>query len=198
MELFWSLLSQYGALVVGSITFLSCLAMPVPASLVMLGSGAFAASGDMSLLSVSLAAFTGATLGDQTGFHLGRRGAAWLDRMSHNRPSTLEAINKARAYVQKNGGLGVFFSRWLFSPLGPYVNFVSGAAAQPRMVFTIAATMGEAIWVSVYIGLGYSFGDHISAIATIAGNTSGFLAAMAITIGLAVMLLNRIKKANKR
>jgi len=44
------LVANYGSLALFVITFLSCLAVPVPASLMMLTGGAFAASGDMGLI----------------------------------------------------------------------------------------------------------------------------------------------------
>ena len=48
-----ALLPVYGPWLLGITTFLSCLAIPVPSSLMMITSGAFVASGDLQLASVA-------------------------------------------------------------------------------------------------------------------------------------------------
>ena len=66
-------IANYGPSVLALITFLSYLALPVPSSLAMPGAGAFAASGDLNLFEIVLAALVGAVLDDQTGYALGKR-----------------------------------------------------------------------------------------------------------------------------
>jgi len=84
-ELFLSLVIQYGVIILFVTTFLSCIALPVPASLVMLAGGGFAANGDLSLAGVLGAAYLGAVLGDQAGFRIGRSGAVWLEKSGWKR-----------------------------------------------------------------------------------------------------------------
>src|SRR5690606_31639872 len=71
-EIAFGLVSAYGVVIILIATYLSCLAMPVPTSFVMLAGGGFAASGDLGLVSVVLAALAGAVMGDQSGFYIGR------------------------------------------------------------------------------------------------------------------------------
>ena len=67
-ELVLAFAADYGVPLLFVVTLLSCLALPVPSSLLMLASGGFAASGDMSLIVAGLAAFTGAVIGDNLGY----------------------------------------------------------------------------------------------------------------------------------
>jgi len=46
-DLILTLAADYGVPLLFSVTFLSCLALPVPSSLLMLASGGFAAAGDL-------------------------------------------------------------------------------------------------------------------------------------------------------
>ena len=55
-----ALVPHYGPWVLAIATFLSCLALPAPASLLMIAGGAFVASGDLSLVYTAGAAFAGA------------------------------------------------------------------------------------------------------------------------------------------
>lgn len=180
-----SLVPVYGGYIVALATFLSCFALPIPSSLIMLTAGAFVASGDLSASSTAAMALGGAVLGDQAGYALGRRGAGLL---RHLGPKAAVMIETARSLVDRHGGPAVFLSRWLFSPLGPYVNFVTGAARMPWVRFTIWDLLGEAVWVMLYLGMGYAFATQIEAAAEIAGNFSGVLAAGAVALGLGLWL----------
>ncbi len=183
-ETFFALVSDYGALAVFASAFLSCLALPIPTAFVMLAAGAFAASGDLALWQVALAAYTGAILGDQSGFLLGRAGGAHLSPFLMRRPARAELLARARSMVDRRGGTGVFFSTWLFAPLGPWVNFTSGAAGLGWLRFTLWDAAGEAIWVTFYIGMGYLFADRIGELASVLSDASGLLVA-----GLATAIL---------
>ncbi|WP_108482202.1 DedA family protein [Oceaniglobus ichthyenteri] len=176
---------HYGAVLIFFATFASCLAIPVPTSLIMLSAGAFAAGGDLTLFTVAASALAGALAGDQTGFALGRRFTGILDRATGK---TAKTIEKARRFSQQRGGLGVFFSRWLFSPLGPYVNYIAGATGMVWPRFSLWSLMGEIIWVTIYVGAGYLFADQIEGVATLLSNASGAAAGLAITVILGLWL----------
>jgi len=176
-----ALIPQYGLILIFVATLASCLALPIPASLIMLSAGGFAASGEMELTQTAFAAFAGAIIGDISGFAIGRRGAKWLQRKGGR-------LSQAQELVRRRGALGVFLSRWLISPLGPYVNFAAGAAGLAWPKFVLPAFMGELLWVGLYVGLGYGFSGQVIEIARLLGNASGFLAALALTIGLGFWL----------
>ncbi|UYV35881.1 VTT domain-containing protein [Rhodobacteraceae bacterium D3-12] len=176
----FELFATYGIPLLTLTTFASCLALPVPSSLLMMASGAFAASGDINLAGAMLAALTGAILGDQLGFHLGTVGQERLAQLIETYPRRAAILARARNLLRKRGATGVFLSRWLFSPLGPYVNFSAGAAGVGWARFTLWAVFGEIIWVSIYSGLGFVFSSSLSAAADVATNISGLLAGGAL------------------
>jgi membrane-associated protein len=194
---FFAAVTQWGTAALALVTFLSCLAVPVPASLMMLAAGAFAASGDMDLLSVGAAALGGAILGDQVGFQIGWRGydrtEAWLNA-NRWRAAILE---RARDSVRKGGGVAVFLSRWLFSALGPYVNLLAGAARMNWRTFTLFGIAGEMVWVVLYVGLGYGAGAQLSQMSELLGNITGLATSLLLTIGLGYVLLRWQRQASK-
>ncbi|MEE4117545.1 MAG: VTT domain-containing protein [Paracoccaceae bacterium] len=182
-ETLLALVPVYGLGLVAVATFLSCLALPVPSSLVMLAAGGFAAAGDLVLWQVAGAALVGAVAGDQVGYRLGRVGGRLFAGRSLS-PARARLMGQAADYLRTRGATAVFLSRWLFSPLGPYVNFAGGAAGLPLGAFTRAGVAGEAVWVALYVGLGAVFADDLLALADILGNASGLLAALAVTVAL--------------
>lgn len=198
-ETIFTLITSYGALVVFASAFLSCLALPIPTSLMMLSGGAFVASGDLVLWQVVGAAYAGAVIGDQAGYLIGRRGGAPLvTRLARGRKRQA-VLARARALIDKRGGTGVFLSTWLFAPLGPWVNFIAGATGLGWRRFSLWDVLGETIWVSVYVGLGYLFAGQIEAVSSVMGNIVGLLAALAVAGAMVIWIRGALKaqKAQK-
>ncbi|NBD31275.1 MAG: DedA family protein [Alphaproteobacteria bacterium] len=190
----FALVSSYGLWVVGLSVFLSCLALPVPTSALMLGAGAFAASGDFVLWQVLATAWGAAIIGDQTGYRIGRASGATLLARLERRPSRARVIARARRAVLRHGGAGVFLSRWLFSPLGPYVNLIAGAAGLPRGRFTLWGASGEAVWVAIYVGLGYGFAARLDTLTEIVADWSGLVFALGLGLGAVLLLAQRLRR----
>lgn len=186
-ELLLKLVTDYGTWALMLTTFLSCLALPVPASLAMLAAGGFVAAGELSGPLVILAAFCGAVLGDQVGYGVGRFGSGFINRLAQH-PERGAVLRTASEDLHRRGMALVFFSRWLVSPLGPYVNFVAGAAKLHWPRFLLADLAGEAVWVGIYVGIGMFFAGNITLVADILGNLSGLLAAVAVALGAALWL----------
>ncbi|MBR9764829.1 MAG: DedA family protein [Rhodobacteraceae bacterium] len=193
-----SALVDWGLPLLGIGTFLSCLALPIPSSLMMLSAGGFAASGDLALGGVMGAAYLGAILGDQAGYQLARAAYRQLsDRLTGRRKTAL-ALARAQHFLDQRGMAAVFLSRWLVSPLGPYVNFAAGAARMRRGAFTLGSVTGEAVWVLAYVGLGYSFAASIEALAEIASDVTGLLAGLVLMVGMALWMRHGVRRARLR
>lgn len=179
-----ALVPQYGLWLLAATTFLSCLALPFPASILMLTAGGFAAAGDLVLWQAFLAAAAGGIAGDQLGYWAGRRfGAAFLSRLRKD-PARDKLLARAEALMDRRGILAVFFSRWLVSPLGPWVNLVAGSTGFGWHRFTLAGIAGEAVWAALYVGTGYAFAGNIEAASDALGSALGMVAG-----GSAVVIL---------
>lgn len=190
-----ALVPQYGPWLLFVATFSSCVALPIPASILMLAGGGFVASGDLTLAGTGLAALTGAVAGDQTGYAVGRFGGAdVVARIATKAP----IIRKATDLLVRRGGSAVFLSRWFVSALGPYVNVAAGAARQPWPGFTAWSVLGEAVWVALYVGLGFAFAGNIAAASAMALNVLGMLAAGAVAAGLGAFLFAAVRAEAKR
>jgi len=177
-ETILDLMTGYGVPILFLVTFLSCLCIPMPSSLMMLAAGSFAATGDLNTASTAAAAYTGAVAGDNTGYFVARkfgtRITGWIDA----NPKRAVLQDRARSYMESKGPISVFLSCWLVAPLGPYVNLVCGLTRFDWMKFAIWGAMGEVFWVGIYVGLGYSFSDQITTLANMLGNASGFIVAL--------------------
>ncbi len=181
-ETVFALVSTWGPLVIFASAFLSCLALPIPTSLMMLTGGAFAAAGDLTLWQVVAAAWVGAVLGDQTGYAVGRFGGAPLAARLARAPARAAVLARARALVDRRGGVGVFFSTWAVAPLGPWVNVIAGTTGLGWLRFTLADVTGEVVWVTLYTGLGQVFAANISLVAEAMSDIVGLVVALVLAL----------------
>lgn len=148
--------SHYGLAILAGSIYLAALGAPLPASVLLVLSGAFAASGEMDFWSVALTAYFSAVAGDISGYAIAYRGGTWL-RPRLRRSALGTQLGRTEAFMEKWGGLGVFFSRWLVAPLGPTVNYVSGLSRLGWRRFILWDLLGEVVWVSAYITIGTAF-----------------------------------------
>lgn len=192
-----ALVPTYGLWLLAATTFCSCLALPFPASILMLTAGGFVAAGDLVLWQTFGAAAAGGIAGDQVGFWAGRwLGKPLLTRLRAD-PARDKLLGRAVDIMDKRGVVAVFLTRWLFSPLGPWVNLTAGSTSYAWLPFTIAGVAGEAVWSGLYVGMGYGFGGNIEAASDMLGSILGVLAGGGAVIILGYWLHSAIKAQNQ-
>jgi membrane protein DedA with SNARE-associated domain len=184
------LVPQYGLWLLAATTFLSCLALPFPASILMLTAGGFAAAGDLILWQAFLAAAVGGIAGDQLGYWAGRGfGTVVLSRLRKDAGRD-RLFAKADAMMDRHGVLAVFLSRWLVSPLGPYVNLIAGSTRFGWLRFTAAGVAGEGVWAGLYVGAGYGFAGSIEAASQAIGSGLGMVGGAGAVLALGYWLFS--------
>lgn len=186
-ETLLALVPEWGAVLIALANFLACMALPIPASLLMLAAGAFAASGDLPLGVIWPAALAGAVVGDQAGYLLGRVAGGPFMEWLKKRPKSGRLLRRAVVWLEERQRPAVFYSRWLVSALGPYINLAAGAARLPWAGFAIASASGEALWVTIYLAVGYWFSADIQMLGSTLGNLG-----LAIAAGVVALLLGRV------
>ena len=185
-----ALVPQYGLWLLAATTFLSCLALPFPASILMLTAGGFAAAGDLVLWQAFAAAAAGGIAGDQLGYWAGRGfGATVLSRLRRD-PARDKLMAKADGMMERKGLVAVFLTRWLLSPLGPYVNLIAGSTRYGWGRFTLAGVAGEAVWAGLYVGTGYGFAGNVEAASEALGSGLGMVGGAGAVVALGYWLFS--------
>ena len=175
-------LSLYGVPALFVILVVTAAGIPFPDTLMLLLVGSFVAQGEMKLWEVLVVGSAGAIIGDQIGYCFGRWGGRRLVRRITNKLGGADKMKRAEAFSRRWGGAGIFFSRWLVGPLGPWVNISSGITAYPWHRFIVWDVMGEVLWIVLYVMLGNIFSDRVQDVADLLGNVTwvivGVLAAI--------------------
>ncbi len=190
----------YGPPVLFVIVLVASVGVPFPVSLMLVAAGSFAKQGEMKLLSIMVAGSCAAILGDHIGYGLSRWGGRRLvDRLTA-RFGGAKKIHKAEALSKRWGAAGIFFSRWLITELGPWINVTSGITGYPWRRFVIWDVLGEVLWVCLYVGLGYTFSDRVQYLAEILGNLAWVILGLilALILGWKVMKYFRPAKASDK
>ena len=118
------LLYKYVALF--AITYLAAFLFPIPASISLLASGAFASQGYLNLFVVLLVALAGNILGDLTGFVLARLyGKRLLSKIGFRKMIESKQFTGLERFLNENSGPTIFITRFV-GELGPLVNILSG------------------------------------------------------------------------
>jgi membrane protein DedA with SNARE-associated domain len=176
-------LSLYGLPALFFILVIASAGMPFPVTLLLIAAGSFVAQGEFKLGPVLLLASAGAVVGDQIGYCIGRYGGRRLVRRIAKRIGE-ERVERAEAFAHHWGGLGIFLSRWLVTPLGPWLNLTSGAAGYSWPRFFLWDVLGEVLWVVLYVLLGKFFNDRVVELADLLGNLTWVIIGVIATIVL--------------
>jgi membrane protein DedA with SNARE-associated domain len=186
---------DYGVPLLFAVIAISAVGVPFPVTFTLVAAGSFVQQGEMNLLPVLVAGSLGAIIGDQIGYGLSRWAGRNLVVRISRRLGGEHKIKEAEALARKWGGPGIFFSRWLITQLGPWINITSGIAAYPWRRFILWDVLGEVLWVVLYVMVGYIFSDRVQYISEILGNLGWAILALILAIILGWKLFRYLRPA---
>jgi membrane protein DedA with SNARE-associated domain len=188
-------LSQYGLPVLFGVIVIAAAGIPLPISMMLVAAGSFVELGEMKLWQVIVVASTGAVIGDQIGYALGRWGGHGVVERIRRRGNGSDRIAQAQAFAKRWGATGIFLTRWLITPLGPWLNLTSGMAGYPWIRFFVWDVLGEVLWVVQYVLLGMLFSDRVQTLAEILGNLAWVIVGLIAAAILGWKLLRYLQPA---
>ena len=131
----------------------------LPGDSLLFAAGAFAAAGSLDPLVLAGLLFAAAVLGDAVNYRIGKKvGANAADGKLLGLPIRKEYLEKTQRYYAKYGAKTIVLAR--FVPIvRTFAPFVAGVGAMPYATFARYNVLGAAVWVSLFIALGYFFGN---------------------------------------
>src|SRR5215469_10161596 len=178
-------LNTYGYLAVLLFIAIESTGIPFPGETMLLVAAVY--SGTTHRLSIPLvivAAASGAILGDNLGFWVGREGGFRLLRRYGRYIRLDERKLKLGLYLfRKHGGKVVFFGRFI-AVLRAWAAFLAGTNRMRWPVFLLFNTLGGSVWATVYGLGGYFLGDNIHRFAAPVGTITLVLGVLIILAAL--------------
>ncbi len=141
----------------------------LPGDSLLFAAGAIAAAGALNALGLIGLLIVAAILGDTVNYSVGSYVGTKVFK-EDSRIFKLDYLRKTEAFFEKYGGKTIVIAR--FVPIvRTYAPFVAGASTMHYGKFILYNVIGGVIWVSIFILLGYLFGnlpfvkDHFSLVA---------------------------------
>jgi len=186
---------QYGYWTVFFALLLENAGVPVPGETVLLFASFLAFDEqELKLRYIILVGIAAATLGDNIGNWIGRKGGRpLLDRYAHLFRIPVTVIQKGEALFAKRGPLAIFFARFVFGMriiAGP----VAGVLKMDWRKFTIFNFLGAAVWVTVISVIGYKFGEEWDDLVRIMGPLNMVIGVIVLWIVYMVWRAYRARK----
>jgi membrane-associated protein len=163
----------------------------LPGESLLLASGTLAGADVLHAAVLAPLLFTAAFLGDVCNYLIGR----WIGRHLLSKPRRYlkpEHIEQAHEFYERHGGMAIVFARFLpiVRTLAP---FVAGVARMEFHRLLLYAAIAAGLWVTVFFGAGYAFGnvpwvqDYLAIALAIAF-------ALSATPGVIVWLVHRVRR----
>jgi len=167
---------------------------PMAGEPILLGAGALAGTGRLSLPVAVALALAGTIAGDLVWYELGRRGGYRILRQLCRlaiEPDT--CVRHGQDTFARHGAGALLLAKFV-----PGLNSIgqplAGALGMPRWRFVIFDVSGAVLWVGLYFGLGYLLHDQLAKAALLANRLGGW----AVVIGVAAVVLYLGVKVTRR
>lgn len=187
------LVLTFGPAMLVPVVAVAAAGFPLPTTIMLLGAGAFAGAGQLSLGALIISAIAGAVLGDNVGYWIGwTGGTSALARWGGRLKLTPSAIERVERRFFRWASLSIFLTRFLLTPLGPVVNIVAGTSRYTFRRFLLWDVAGEAVWVLLYVSLGFAFGANWDLLANLLGSTTSLLTLVTLTAIVAFLVYRTV------
>jgi membrane protein DedA with SNARE-associated domain len=189
------LFANYGYAVVFIGMFLENAGLPVPGETMLLAGAALSRYGSLKLSWVVLAAIAGATLGDNLGFFIGRRGGrALVERYGALFGMTSARLAQFDRFFDRHGAKTVFVARFI-SGLRVFGAILAGASRLSWSRFLVFNALGAIVWAVTFGAVGYALGYSWHTLEQWIGHSGLILLVLVGVIGALALLRARWRRS---
>jgi membrane protein DedA with SNARE-associated domain len=176
----FSLLAEYGYLIVFFGVMLESVGVPIPGETILISSGLLAQQGKMDVGDVVLFGILGAVTGDQIGYWIGREGGRpFVLRWGRYVLVTPERLARAEDFFARHGGKAVFLARFV-AGLRVVGALVAGISHMHWRTFFFYNALGGATWATASVLVGYLLGGSLDLVERWIGRASTLLAILLV------------------
>ena len=193
-------MATYGYFAIFSLLVLGIVGLPVPDEFLLASCGFLVFKGELQLVPTLLSALAGSTCGITLSYTIGRT-VGW--KFLHSRWGRFlhvkdEHIKRVHQWFDKIGHWALMVG-YFIPGVRHFTAIVAGTSKLEYRDFAMFAYAGAAIWVSVFVFIGYHFGKNFRAILdTVRGHIEIASVVLAIVIVAYVALRYFRRRAVKR
>jgi membrane protein DedA with SNARE-associated domain len=158
------ILNHYGYVAVGGLVLVEDFGIPVPGETILIAASLYAGAGRLNVVAVGVIAWICAVLGDNIGFLIGHFGGRALAlRWGKYIFLTPARLDKAEQFFEHHGGKIIVAARFI-EGLRQANGIVAGITGMHWKRFIPFNALGAALWVGLWVSVGYLAGNHITTI----------------------------------
>jgi membrane protein DedA with SNARE-associated domain len=179
------------------LVFLEDFGVPVPGETVLIIAAIYAGTGRLNIWLVALIAFLAAILGDNVGFGIGHFGGRPLaERYGKYIFLTPERLDKTAKFFDRHGGKVIVIARFV-EGLRQANGIIAGITGMHWSKFLPFNMLGAALWVGLWVSIGYFSGSNIDSIYNAA---TRYEAIFGIVVGIVIVawIAHRVWKHRAR
>jgi membrane protein DedA with SNARE-associated domain len=181
------LVQRFGYVIVFLGVGIESLGIPVPGETVLIVGAVLAGQGHLDAWGVALAGVLGATLGDNSGYYLGRR---WGRQLITTRPLRHiydpRRLAVAERFFARRGWTAVFFGRFV-AILRIFAGPLAGLHRMPWRTFLLSNAAGAVVWVGAVVAAGLLVGGNLDHIVSLIGRAGYVGLGLAVLAGIAAV-----------
>jgi membrane protein DedA with SNARE-associated domain len=190
------LVSRFGYVMVFLGVGIESLGIPVPGETSLVIGAVVAGHGELSPWGVALSGWSGAVIGDNFGYLIGRRwGRRLLTVPVIRRIYDPRRLAFADRFFERRGWLAVFFGRFV-AILRIFAGPLAGLHRMPWRVFAVANATGGALWVGAVTLVGLLIGSNLDRALKVVSR-AGYVG-LGVAIIVVVALVVRHRRAIRR
>jgi membrane protein DedA with SNARE-associated domain len=159
----WAFFTQHAHLMVFAVTAIDATGTPFPGRVLLIGAGALAAAGEVSVLAMIALAAVGAVVGDHAWYVAGRwhgqRVLAFFCRITARAEG---CVDRANALLRRFGALAIVIGRFA-AGLRIVVTAVAASSGMPYYQYLLAEVVGALVWASLFVLIGYGAAGSLRA-----------------------------------
>ena len=130
----------------------------LPGDSLLFAAGALAAVGSMDPWLLGIVLIVAAVLGNTSNYWIGRYVGPKVFKWENSRWFNRKALDQTHAFYEKYGPIALTIAR--FMPLvRTFAPFVAGVGAMSHATFQLYSIGGGVLWVVLFVGAGYFFGN---------------------------------------
>jgi membrane protein DedA with SNARE-associated domain len=168
--------------------------IPVPGETALLTAGILASSGKLSIVLVIVFAATGAIVGDNIGYVIGRVGGRYLlERPGPFSKHRQDVLRIGEPFFEKHGPKAVFFGRFIIG-LRTWASWLAGATKMHWLVFATWNAIGGIVWATVIGLLAYYVGHSVESVIK---NLGLFALPILAILGIGIFIVHRRLRASR-
>jgi membrane-associated protein len=160
--------------------------VPIPGETALITAAVLASRGKLSIELVIVLAATGAIVGDNIGYVIGRKGGRWiLERPGRFYDQRREVLRTGEPFFERHGPKAVYFGRFILG-LRVWASWLAGATRMHWRSFALWNALGGISWATAIGLIAYFLGSSAgSAIETF--GIYGLVAAVVAIVSLVLM-----------